>query len=382
MNKWLRHVKKYSTVVPDLQVDNIIIGGGVVGLALGEKLTRERPTETTFVVEKNKLIGQETSSRNSEVIHAGIYYPEESLKTRLCIEGNRKMYKLLAQKGIPHKQVGKWVVAQDASQEAYLKQLHAKATRLGVPTYFLSLDEAKRQEPHVHIGRAVLVSPSTGILDSHALMSYLEQNVEVALATEVKAIRPQQSGYLLQLVTNQTQSWVLARRVFNAAGLHADKIGQMLQLPYRLYYARGHYYRSTDTQLQVRHLIYPCPEKNLAGLGTHLTLDLAGHLKFGPDVQYIDNPYDYQVPEDEAKKDAFVKAIRTYLPSINPEKLHPDYSGIRPKLAGPGEPFRDFIIKEEREANLDNFFTLMGIESPGLTSSLAIADYVYELIRK
>ncbi|RCH88602.1 hypothetical protein CU097_009270 [Rhizopus azygosporus] len=329
MHKWLRHVKKYSTVVPDLQVDNIIIGGGVVGLALGEKLTRERPTETTFVVEKNKLIGQETSSRNSEVIHAGIYYPEESLKTRLCIEGNRKMYKLLAQKGIPHKQIGKWVVAQDASQEAYLKQLHAKATRLGVPTYFLSLDEAKRQEPHVHIGRAVLVSPSTGILDSHALMSYLEQNVEVALATEVKAIRPQQPGYLLQLVTNQIQSWVLARRVFNAAGLHADKIGQMLQLPYRLYYARGHYYRSTDTQLQVNHLIYPCPEKNLAGLGTHLTLDLAGHLKFGPDVQYINDPNDYQVPEDEAKKDAFVKAIRTYLPSLNPEKLHPDYSGIR-----------------------------------------------------
>ncbi|KAG0738215.1 hypothetical protein G6F57_007308 [Rhizopus arrhizus] len=367
--------------VPDLEVDNIVIGAGVVGLAIGEKLTRARPTESTFVVEKNKLVGQETSSRNSEVIHAGLYYPEESLKTKLCIKGNQQLYQLCNEKQIPHKRLGKWIVAQDASQEEYLQQLHQKANRLNVPTYFLDQEQARRQEPSIR-ARSVLVSPSTGILSSHALMDYLSSHVqEVALGTEVRAIRPRPDGYLVQCVTNNESSWVLARRVFNAAGLHSHKVGQMLQLPYHLYFARGHYYR-LSSKLNIRRLIYPCPEKNLAGLGTHLTLDLAGQIKFGPDVEYVEDPYDYRMPEDEDKKKAFVKAIQTYLPSLDPEKLYSDYSGIRPKLAGPGEPFKDFIIKEEDELGYNNFFTLIGIESPGLTSSLAIADHVYQLIRK
>ncbi|CAO3673829.1 unnamed protein product [Rhizopus stolonifer] len=364
------------TIVPDLEVDNIVIGAGVVGLAIGEKLTRSRPTESTFVVEKHTSVGQETSSRNSEVIHAGIYYPKDSLKTKLCIQGNRKLYPLLEKNQLAHKRLGKWIVAQDATQIEYLKQLHDKANQLDVPTFFLDPSEAQAQEPHVR-AKAVLVSPTTGIVDSHALMSYLEQQQHVALATEVSAIKPSSDGYLLQLVTNNQPSWILTRRVFNSAGLYAHQIAQMVGLSYRLYFARGHYYRTAP--IKVNHLIYPCPEKNLAGLGTHLTLDLAGQIKFGPDVEYIDT-LDYSVPEDQAKKEIFAKAIQSYLPDLNAGKLYPDYSGIRPKLAGPGEPFRDFIIKEEPD--FDNFFTLMGIESPGLTSSLAIADYVYQLIRK
>lgn len=319
------------------------------------------------------------------MIHAGLYYPEDSLKTKLCIQGNRKLYNLFKHVDIPHKKIGKWIVAQDEDQHAYLKTMHAKANRLGVETYFLS---NLKEEPEIK-AYAVLVSPSTGILDSHALMDYLDQRIsavgDIALNTSVQSIRPATShgttGFLVDIATpsHSTQTTtVLAQRVFNCGGLHADKLSNMV-LPdtYQLHYARGHYYTLTSP-LHVKHLIYPCPEKNLAGLGTHLTLDMAGRVKFGPDVQYIDDPYDYSVPDSEEKKEAFASAIQTYLPSLQKEKLHPDYAGIRPKLAGPGEPFRDFIIKEEEELNRKGFFSLIGIESPGLTSSLAIADYVYD----
>ncbi|CEP12058.1 hypothetical protein [Parasitella parasitica] len=371
---------------PELVVDNIVIGAGVVGLAIGEKLTRERPHETTVVVEKNVRIGEETSARNSEVIHAGLYYPEDSLKTKLCIQGNRRLYKLFETVDIPHRKLGKWIVAQNQEQHHYLQSLHEKAHRLGVETYFIDQKQAQAQEPHIKLHSA-LVSPFTGIIDSHHFMDYLEQQIslvgDVALCTAVKSIsKPSKDGFVLELATPNETTSVLAKRVFNAGGLHADKVSNMLPLatPYKLYYARGHYY-AYNAPLQVDHLIYPCPEKNLAGLGTHLTLDMAGGIKFGPDVQYIDDPYDYSVPDDEQKKEAFVDAIQSYLPCLNKDKLHADYSGIRPKLAGPGEPFQDFIIKEESDSGHDNFFTLIGIESPGLTSSLAIADHVYSMIR-
>ncbi|GAA5817262.1 hypothetical protein MFLAVUS_010805 [Mucor flavus] len=384
MSRWAKAtVRRMSTLrTPELTVDNLVIGAGVVGLAIGEKLTRCRPNETTFVVDKNKRVGEETSSRNSEVIHAGLYYPEDSLKTRLCIEGNKKLYTLLSQKTIPYKRIGKWIVAQTPDQNNYLQTLHAKANRLGIETYFLDKEGANKQEPKIN-AHAVLVSPSTGIIDSHSLMEYLEQQVDVALCTLVKSIQPYgNEGYLLEIATagSENTTRVLAKRVFNSGGLHADKVSNMLTPnAYKLYYARGHYY-AYNQPLEVNHLIYPCPEKNLAGLGTHLTLDLAGRVKFGPDVQYIDNAYDYSIPDREENKSAFVHAIHDYLPSLDGSKLHADYSGIRPKLAGPGEAFRDFIIKEETEH--DNFFSLIGIESPGLTSSLAIADYVYSMIRK
>lgn len=324
------------------------------------------------------------SARNSEVIHAGLYYPEDSLKTKLCIGGNRKLYALFKHVDIPHKKIGKWIVAQDKDQHEYLKTMHAKANRLGVETYFL--DNGMEEEPEIK-AYSVLVSPSTGILDSHSFMDYLDQRIsavgDIALNTSVRSIRPYiNGGYLVEIATpshSNNVTTVLAQRVFNAGGLHADKVSNMLlpNKPYKLHYARGHYY-SLTSPLKVNHLIYPCPEKNLAGLGTHLTLDMAGRVKFGPDVQYIDDPYDYSVPDSEEKKEAFTKAIQTYLPTLQKDKLHPDYAGIRPKLAGPGEPFQDFIIKEEE--GYKHFFSLIGIESPGLTSSLAIADYVHDMI--
>ncbi|KAI8980430.1 FAD dependent oxidoreductase [Pilobolus umbonatus] len=374
----------FSTLrAPDLEVDNIVIGAGVVGLAIGERLTRERSHEVTFVVEKNKRIGEETSARNSEVIHAGLYYPEDSLKTRLCIQGNRMLYQLLEKTTIPYRRIGKWVVAQDESQEEYLRKLHSKAERLGVETYFMGHEEAKTKEPHVQL-QSALVSPTTGIVDSHSYMEYLSEKIsessDIALCTKVKSISPHDQGYLLEIATpadSDNTTSVLAKRVFNAGGLHADKISNMI-VPdkYKLYYAKGNYF-AYNAPLEVHHLIYPCPEKNLAGLGTHLTMDLAGGIKFGPDVEYVNNPYDYAVSDHN--KQSFATAIRSYLPSLCPDKLHPDYSGIRPKLAGPGESFRDFIIEEEPDHS--QFFSLIGIESPGLTASLAIADYVYEKIR-
>ncbi|KAI8373315.1 FAD dependent oxidoreductase [Blakeslea trispora] len=377
-----------TTRTADLEVDNIVVGAGVVGLAIGEKLTRERPFESTIVIEKNKRIGEETSARNSEVIHAGLYYPEQSLKTKLCIEGKHKLYSLLEKTSIRHCRLGKWVVAQNKEQHLYLEGLHQKATRLGVETYFLNQTQAYELEPEVR-AYSVMVSPSTGIIDSHQYMDYLEQKIsqngDIALNTSLRSIQPSSGGYLLEIATPsnaQDTTFVFAKRVFNAAGLHADKVSNMLMPDkYRLYYARGHYF-SYSGSTSIKHLIYPCPEKNLAGLGTHLTLDLAGKIKFGPDVQYIEDPYDYRIPDEEQKRELFAKAIQSYFPNVRKEQLNPDYAGIRPKLAAPGEPFQDFVITEETESGHDNFFTLIGIESPGLTSSLAIADYVYSVIQK
>ncbi|KAG0187898.1 hypothetical protein DFQ28_005693 [Apophysomyces sp. BC1034] len=338
----LRTTRLFSTLkTPDVEVDNLVIGAGVVGLALAEHLTCTHKSESTIIAEKNKYIGEETSSRNSEVIHAGIYYPVESLKTKLCIRGNQLLYELLSRTSIPHRRLGKWIVAQSPEQAKYLQTLHDKASNLGIETYFCGEQERSFQEPHI-TAHSVLVSPSTGIVDSHALMDYLEQQItqnggDIALCTAVRHIRPavQGSGYLVDLVTSspstsEEMTTVLAQRVFNAGGLHADKISNML-MPgrYRLYYAKGNYYAYTRP-ISVNHLIYPCPEKNLAGLGTHLTLDMAGKIKFGPDVQYVDSPFDYNVPDEDAMdKSQFAKAIREYLPSVNENNLKPDYSGIR-----------------------------------------------------
>ncbi|KAI8145795.1 FAD dependent oxidoreductase [Fennellomyces sp. T-0311] len=372
---------------PDMEIDNLVIGAGVVGLAIGEKLTRERPSETTIVIDKNKRCGEETSSRNSEVIHAGIYYPKDSLKTQLCIQGNRRLYETLGKTNIPYRKLGKLVVAQTSDQQAYLEDLHEKSTELGVETSMLTGDQVNAMEPEVN-ACAALLSPSTGIIDTHGFMDYLEQEIvqnggDLGLYTSAAAIQRHSDGYLVDLATGSEVTTVLARRVFNSGGLHADKVSNMLlgDDRYKLYYARGCYF-AYNGPIKVNHLIYPCPAKNLAGLGTHLTVDMAGKIKFGPDVNHVDNPYDYDVPDNAQNLQQFAEAVRTFLPHIDPDKLHPDYSGIRPKLAGPGEPFRDFVIKEEKQDGYDNFFTLIGIESPGLTSSLAIADYVHTLIEK
>ncbi|CAO3688155.1 unnamed protein product [Umbelopsis vinacea] len=373
-----------------MEVDNLVIGGGVVGLAIAERLARTRSTETTILVERNGRIGEETSSRNSEVIHAGLYYPESSLKTRLCIKGKNMLYDLLQTTNIPYKKVGKWVVAENEDQTTYIKDLHEKSKRIGVPTFFMTSEEAHKEEPEVR-AHSVLVSPTTGIIDSHSFMEYLESSVnssggDIALGSQVRSIRTATGGgYLVEVATppsSATATLVFAKHVFNSAGLHADKIANML-IPnsYKLYYAKGQYF-GYRKKSPVRRLIYPCPEKNLAGLGTHLTIDMAGRCKFGPDVSYIQDWADYSVADDDVKLEQFVQAVQKYYPNVDKHSLYADYAGIRPKLAGPGGPFQDFIIREESEAGFNNFFNLIGIESPGLTSSLAIAEHVVDLMDK
>ncbi|KAI9274415.1 FAD dependent oxidoreductase [Phascolomyces articulosus] len=327
-----------TTKTPDMEVDNIVIGAGVVGLAIGEKLTRERSSESTIVIDKNKRCGEETSARNSEVIHAGIYYPKDSLKTQLCIRGNDLLYDLLPRTNVPYNKIGKLVVAQTEDQRSYLQDLHEKSNTLGVETEILPRDQVVAMEPEVK-AHAALWSPSTGIIDSHGLMDYLEQQItqnggDVGLFSSVKAIQPTQGGYLVDLATppdgSEGVSTIFARRVFNSGGLHADKVSNLLlgKDRYKLYYGRGVYF-AYNGPIKINHLIYPCPAKNLAGLGTHLTVDMAGKIKFGPDINYIDDPYDYNVPDDSENRQRFAEAIQSFMPHIDPEKLHPDYAGIR-----------------------------------------------------
>ncbi|KAF9388268.1 hypothetical protein CPC16_006583 [Podila verticillata] len=395
----------------DFEVDHLVIGAGVVGLAIAERLAARGGS--TLIVDKNDAAGQETSSRNSEVIHAGLYYPTDSLKTRLCIRGNQLLYELCDKYNIEHQQITKWVVAQTESDLAYLENLSKKAHQLllpttrmpGSPTYMLTQKEMKAQEPHIH-GLAALVSPRTGIIDVHGLMQFLEMRIQehggdLVLQCQVTGIErlgsaatkdPAHSrgSFKVEMMSPAGPVVAKAATVINSAGLHSDKILQMLHdsapqdtslkalAPYKLHYCKGHYYSYSGPSL-VSRLIYPVPDKNLAGLGTHLTLDLAGRMRFGPDILYVDSNDDYSIDEEvvgsRSSMDAVAKVIQTYLPRVDASSLYPDYAGIRPKLAGPGEPFRDFEIER-----LGGFVNLAGIESPGLTSSLAIAEYVEQML--
>ncbi|KAF9929334.1 hypothetical protein FBU30_001695 [Linnemannia zychae] len=408
----------------EYEVDHLIIGAGVVGLAVAERLAARGGS--TLLVEKNAAAGQETSSRNSEVIHAGLYYPPNSLKTKLCIRGNEMMYKLCERYNIEHQQITKWVVGQHDSDLEYLEALSKKANKLlprtkrmpGPPTYMLTQEEMRAQEPFVK-GKAALVSPRTGIVDVHGLMQVLETRIQdhggdLVLRCEVNGLEKlADGGFKATMETPAGPATVKAATVINSAGLHSDKVYNMLKWPslpsttaleslteedatsleladqepsnfksslppLKLHYCKGHYYSYSGKAL-VSRLIYPVPDKNLTSLGTHLTLDLAGRMRFGPDIQYVDDPFDYSIDPStvgsQSSMNEVSKVIQTYLPTIKSSSLYADYAGIRPKLAGPGEPFRDFIIDHR-----DGFVNLAGIESPGLTSSLAIAEYVETLL--
>ncbi|CAG8489609.1 3653_t:CDS:2, partial [Paraglomus occultum] len=365
----------------DFSVDNLIIGGGVIGLAIAERLSRNRH-RSTLLVEKKVDVGEETS----EVIHAGIYFPENFLKTSLCIRGKNLLYELCQSTlVIPFRRVGKWIVSRNNDESEYLESLKRTADKLGVDTYFVSRSERERQEPDVNAHEA-LCSPTTGIIDSHALMRYLSTKIkenggDIALQAKVVRITKNEGGgYLVSVSSPDTQTVIKSEKVINAAGLYADKIANMI-LPgnvYKLYYAKGHYYSYSGlSDVKVNRLIYPVPERHMAGAGTHLTLDLSGAIRFGPDVLYVDTPDNYDIIDDNGERTEQIwKAVTSYLPKIKKEKLYPGYTGIRPKLQGPDEQFRDFVIKEESDHGLSGFVNLVGIESPGLTASLAIAEMV------
>eukprot|EP00741_Cyanophora_paradoxa_P012188 tig00020603_g11776.t1 len=362
---------------------HVVIGGGVVGLAVAARLAA-CAGGSTLLLEKCAKVGMETSSRNSEVVHSGIYYPPASLKTRLCIRGRHLLYETCERHGVPHRRLGKWIVAQDDEEAAFLSRMHEKAASLGVPTRFLSEAERQRDEPLVRCKEALL-SPETGIVDSHALMMHLEGAAEAAggavvTGTEVTRIERDGDSYLVHTKQSGDEDFTLrARTVVNCAGLHADKVaraamGEATPPEYRLRLCRGIYF-GVSGPAPVRRLVYPCPEHNLAGLGVHATLDMGGRMRLGPDVEYVD-AISYEV--DEGRRNAFWKAALRYLPSLRADQLFPDYAGIRPKLSGPGEAARDFVIAEESARGFPGLVNLVGIESPGLTSALAIAEVVAE----
>jgi L-2-hydroxyglutarate oxidase LhgO len=342
------------------------------------------------VVEKNRGIGEETSARNSEVIHAGLYYPPGSSKARLCVAGKHLLYDYCAQKGIAHRRCGKVIVAIHDEQRAKLAALQKTGLANGVDDLAcLSADEMQALEPAVR-GVAGLWSPSTGIVDSHALLLALRGDLEHAggsVAVVARFTRGHRDGKKLRL-TIDLEGGALelaASVVINAAGLHASRVARALdgtarsELP-TTRYAKGNYFVYSGKS-PFTHLVYPLPEEG--GLGVHATLDLVGRTRFGPDVEWLGtgdpDALDYRV--DPRRAGAFYAAIRSYWPDLADGALAPGYAGVRPKLTGPGEAAADFLIVREQDAGGPQVVHLLGIESPGLTASLAIAEEVRTALR-
>ena len=362
------------------RVDAVVIGAGVVGLAVARALALAQRFQggQVLVLEAADAIGTGTSSRNSEVIHAGIYYPQGSLKARLCVQGRQMLYAYCAERGVAHRRCGKLIVATDDAQATQLEVIARKAAANGVDDLqWLSAEQATALEPALRC-TAALLSPSTGIVDSHGLMLALQGDVEnaggiVALHGALAGAECTAAGMVLQMADG---SRLLAPVVVNAAGLHAPDLARRFEgmptglLP-QAHYAKGNYF-TLAARAPFSRLIYPVPEA--AGLGVHLTLDLGGQAKFGPDVQWVDSADDLQV--DPRRGDAFYAEVRRYWPGLPDGALQPGYAGIRPKISGPKEAAADFMICGPAEHGVAGLVHLLGIESPGLTSSLAIADEV------
>ncbi|EFC36265.1 predicted protein [Naegleria gruberi] len=444
-----------SNSIETIRVENLVIGSGVVGLAIAARLSREannsksssvsKSDYQTLVVERNSFIGMETSARNSEVIHAGLYYEPESLKTKLCIRGNSLLYDFCEEFNIPYRNIGKFIVANSSNDHdvEYLNSMKRKSNE-NFEKYdergrmkklvFISKEELNEKEPNVKSDVA-LYSQSTGIVCSATLMSRLlemiqsSENSTFINNTKVHNIYQYNNNFLVELCCIGQHGQidrvnVIADNIVNSAGLDSERIAELaysdftngMNLPeqYHLHYFKGHYFKYRASH-QIKHLIYPVPpdSKGLVhGLGTHSTLDLNGNLKFGPDSNYIGKARDL-FPEQYSKQmvgdanmdtlsyrlyphykidnvnnvrgQAFFQSISNYMTGLSLENLHADYVGIRPKLQKPGDKFRDFIIETLSDALPNNsktptlskqFINLIGIESPGLTSSLAIANHV------
>ena len=365
-------------------VETIVIGGGAVGLAIGRQLARHGDC---LVLEAETQFGQGISSRNSEVIHAGIYYPSDSLKAKLCVRGKALLYAYCEARGVPHRQCGKLIVATNTEEEPELSSLALKAQHNGVEDLvWLSERETKALEPQLR-ATAALLSPSTGIVSAHEYMLSMVADIEgsgglLSVGSRVTSAQKSEGGYRLQITTLDDERFeVGARLVINAAGLSSQSVAASLQdfpldrIPER-YLCRGHYFSLQGPQPFSR-LIYPVPPASGAGLGIHATVDLAGQVKFGPDVQYVEVE-SYEI--DAGLEHAFFESISRYFPGIHRDALVPAYAGIRPKTQAPGQAPTDFEIRHEDALGFEGWVNLFGIESPGLTSSLAIAEYVEGLL--
>ncbi len=363
--------------------DTVVVGAGVIGLAVARRLAMEN--RTVLVVEKHSRPGEETSSRNSEVLHAGIYYPPGSLKARLCVAGRRQLIDYCRQRHIDHRLTGKLVVAADETGEEKLAAIRENAMDNGVSLPpLLTRRQARELEPAVDC-QAALFSSGSGIIDSHSLMTTLQADLEAAggmviCRHSVEWLAPVNGRWRLAIRDPEGQvSEMDTGLVINAAGLNAVEVASRIRAELPLPSpspCRGNYF-SYPARLGIRHLIYPTPEPG--GLGIHLTLDLDGQIRFGPDVEYLPaaTAPDYRV--NTARKADFVRAIRRYLPDIDANGLVPAYAGIRPKVSIGGEIAADFIIQNGADHGLGGLINLFGIESPGLTACLAIADHVTEI---
>ncbi|MCX7984118.1 MAG: NAD(P)/FAD-dependent oxidoreductase [Bacteroidetes bacterium] len=362
-----------------------IIGAGVVGLAIAERLSVRH--SHLLILEKNERYGMETSSRNSEVIHAGIYYKPGSLKARLCTEGRDLLYDLCKQYNITHRKITKLITATTENEVEQLERIASNAEQNGVHLKFLTKEETLKLEPNIRTFGA-LFSPLTGIVSVHHLMDFFAHSAQehgaiLHCRCEVLAIEYTGTMYNITVNDNGTITTLTSDIVINAAGLQSDIVAAMVGIDvdsagYRLTYAKGSYFVVVPSKAKlITRLVYPVPQNE--GLGVHALVDWGGRLKFGPDVEYLpDRTLNYAV--DETKRHYFAESIRRILPSITDDDIEPDMSGIRPKLQRKGEPPKDFVIIHERERGLPGFVNLIGIESPGLTSSPAIARYVEQLL--
>ena len=361
-----------------------IIGAGVIGLAIASELSGKG--YDILLLEKNEKYGQEQSSRNSEVIHAGIYYEKGSLKTRMCLEGNRLLYEFCEQSGISYNKCGKIIIATDDVEEEELEKLYNKARDNGAQAKMISHREKSRLEPNLE-GTTAFFCPTTGIIDSYGLVSSLHgqaktNGVQMAFKAAVTALERISDGYNIRVQQPNEESSFESQIVINCAGLQSDKVAEMAgididEADYRLKWCKGEFYSvSGGKNKLVKRLIYPVPMA--ISIGTHVCLDVNWRLRLGPLLYYVDE-INYNV-DDSRLKDVLESSIMKALPGIEPVDLEPESSGIMAMLQGEGESFRDFVIKHEDERGLPGFINLVGIETPGLTSSLAIAKHVGRMV--
>jgi L-2-hydroxyglutarate oxidase LhgO len=369
------------------RIDTLVVGAGVVGLAVARALALAG--REVIVVEALDLVGSVTSARNSEVIHAGLYYAPGTQKARLCVQGKRSLYDYCASHQVPHRRCGKLLVANGPAEEAKLMALQRQAQANGVDdTVLLTGEQAREMEPEV-VCSAALLSPSTGIVDSHAFMLALRGDAEnhgamVALKSPFERAAVQGDGFEVR-IGGASPMTLHCRELINSAGLSASSVARRIDgLDARhvpaTRFCKGHYF-SLSGRAPFSRLVYPMPDH--AGLGTHYTIDLGGQGRFGPDTEWLDasddTAIDYTV--DATRRDAFAAAIARYWPGLRADALQPAYSGVRPKIVGPGESAADFRIDGPESHGVAGLVNLFGIESPGLTASLAIADTVVERLR-
>jgi L-2-hydroxyglutarate oxidase LhgO len=366
-----------------------IIGAGVIGLAIAEEVSKEN--HNVFLIEKHSSFGQETSSRNSEVIHAGIYYTKDSLKAKLCVEGKRLLYDYCLKYEVPFNNCGKLIVATSDLEIAVIEGIRQTALKNGVDDLVvLGKEKISDLEPNIYALQA-LYSPSTGIVDTHSLMKRYETNsvnngVQIVYGSEVTGITKLRGGYEITLLDADKKNYVFTSQiVINSAGLTSDKVSGMTGIEddnLKIMFCKGEYFRINPPKNRlIKRLVYPVPHHNMEGIGIHVTIDMGGGVKLGPDVAYLEsNVYDYTLTA--SKQEAFYKSAKKFLPFLDYDDIAPEMSGIRPKIQKPGEPLRDFYIMEERKRGFPGFINLIGMESPGLTSSIAIAKYVNRIIKR